>query len=168
MKISHRTLITGLAATGAASPAAAATADISIAIPQLKVAEYHRPYVAVWLEPAAGTSAKTLAVWYDADNREDAGQKWLRDLRAWWRKGGRTLKMPANGISGATRAPGPQRARFNLGALQPGAYRIVVEAAREEGGREVVTLPFTWNGKGARASASGSTELGAVAAVIRP
>lgn len=168
MKISYSTLLTSLAASAATTPALAATVDLTVNIPQLKVAEYHRPYVAIWLESTVPAAPRTLAVWYDADNREQGGQKWLRDLRAWWRKAGRDLKLPADGVSGATRAPGLQKARFDVGTLPLGAYRIMVEVSREEGGREVVTLPFNWSGKPTRADAAGTTELGAVTAAIRP
>ena len=34
--------------------AAPATMDVTITIPQLKVAEYHRPYVAIWVEKGFG------------------------------------------------------------------------------------------------------------------
>lgn len=50
-----------LALIGAvAAPAGAGT--ITVTIPRLNVAEYHRPYVAVWVEPAGGGAARTLAV----------------------------------------------------------------------------------------------------------
>ena len=42
-----------------AAPAAAGT--ITVTIPRLTVAEYHRPYVAIWLEPQGGGAARTLA-----------------------------------------------------------------------------------------------------------
>lgn len=166
--IAYRIIFTGAAAAGLSAPAAAGTVELTVAIPQLKVAEYHRPYVAIWLEQVGQPNIRTLAVWYDYDNRENAGTKWLRDLRTWWRKGGRNSAKPADAVTGATRAPGVQKVRLDVGALKPGNYALVVEAAREEGGREQVTLPFNWNGKSATASASGRTELGAVKAVIKP
>ena len=46
-----------------AAPAFAAdpgTMDVTINIPRLKVAEYHKPYVAIWVEKA-GADAKTVA-----------------------------------------------------------------------------------------------------------
>ena len=49
-------LVGGSLSAALAAPvlaAAPATMDVTINIPQLKVAEYHRPYVAVWEEPAA-------------------------------------------------------------------------------------------------------------------
>jgi hypothetical protein len=147
-------LLAGLAAT----PAMAGTIDVTI--PQLNVAEYHRPYVAGWVEPAAGGDARTLFVWYDFKKTgNEPGTKWLSDLRTWWRKGGRSLNLPANGLSGATRAPGVQKVAIPAD-LKPGQYMLYVEAARETGGRELVSLPLTVPAKGG--TASGKSELGAV------
>mgnify|MGYP004549216837 CR=1 FL=1 len=140
-----------------ALPASAAT--ISVTIPKVNVAEYHKPYVVGWLEPAAGGEAKTVFVWYDVKKGgREPGTKWLADLRSWWRKGGRSMKLPADGVSGATRAPGTYA--IALPKLPAGQYVLKVEAARETGGRELVSVPITVPaGKGAT---SGKTELGAV------
>lgn len=169
MRLTYRTALVGLP-LAAAAPAGAQTLDLSIAIPRKSVAEYHAPYVAVWLEKP-GAPAKTLAVWYDLDNKENGGKKWLTDVRTWWRASGRALTLPANGISGATRPPGTHKlsvSKAQLGALTPGQYTLVVEAAREVGGREVVRLPFAWPARtGARAAAAGTSELGAVTLSIR-
>ena len=172
MQVSYRIVITG-AALGAsfAAPAAAQSIDLTVTIPRLSVAEYHRPYVAIWVE-GAGAPEKTLAVWYDHDMKDNEGTKWLRDVRQWWRVSGRSLTMPADGVSGATRAPGEQKIAFTtgkgpLGALGPGNYTLVVEAAREVGGRELVRLPFTWPAKpGAVIKGAGSSELGAITLTI--
>lgn len=167
MQLSHRILLTGLPAIAAAAPASAQTAQLTITVPRLSVAEYHRPYVGVWLEKQ-GAPAQTLAIWYDFDMPKNEGTKWLRDVRQWWRASGRTMKFPADGVTGATRAPGSHtltlaNGRAPLGRLQPGQYTIVVEAAREVGGRELVRLPFAWPPKpGQVATASGKTELGKV------
>lgn len=167
MQLVHRVMITGapIAATLAA-PVAAQTMDLSVAIPRKSVAEYHAPYVAIWLEKA-GATPRTLQIWYDLDNRENGGKKWLTDVRQWWRASGRGLNLPANGISGATRAPGVQKLSFtqgrgSLGTLAPGQYTLLIEASREVGGREVLRLPFSWPPKpGARVTAAGTSELGA-------
>jgi hypothetical protein len=148
-------LIAGLIA----APASAA-GTISVTIPRLPVAEYHRPYVAGWIEPTGGGAPTTIFVWYDVKKRgADAGTKWLADLRTWWRKGGRSMQMPANGVSGATRPPGVQTVALP-DTLKPGQYMLYVEAARETGGREIVSLPLTVPLK--PASSSGKGELGTV------
>jgi hypothetical protein len=169
--------LTGLSVTAlgagalVAGPAAAQTLDLTITIPKLNVAEYHRPYVAVWLEKE-GAAPRTIQVWYDVDKRGGEGTKWLRDIRQWWRAAGRGMTFPADGVSGATRAPGPQKVRLiggrgGMPALSPGNYTLVVEAAREVGGRELVRLPFAWNGNSAVAAGRGSTELGGVSLTLK-
>ena len=167
MQLTHRLILTGLPLAGlAAAPAAAQTLDVTIAVPRLSVAEYHAPYVAFWLEKA-GAQPKTLAIWYDYDNKENGGKKWLTDVRSWWRASGRSLTLPMNGVSGATRPPGTHKVSLKPGQLPPGQYTLVIEASRELGGREVLRLPFAWAGKPARAVAKGASELGAVALAVR-
>jgi hypothetical protein len=150
--------------------AAPTTMDVTVNIPQLKVAEYHKPYVAFWVEKA-GAKPKTVAVWYDHDMKANEGTKWLRDVRQWWRAAGRSMTFPANGITGATRAPGAQKISFTraqLGAAAPGDYVLVIEAAREVGGRELLRIPFTWPAKaGAGGRAAGKSELGTVSVAFR-
>jgi hypothetical protein len=168
MQISYRIVTAGAAISGTAFATAtvfAQTIDLTVNIPRLTVAEYHKPYVAVWLEKE-GAPPRTLSVWYDNDMKNNEGTKWLRDVRQWWRASGRTLTFPADGITGATRAPGPQKISFAegkgpMGTLSAGNYTLVVEAAREVGGRELLRLPFSWPPKpGATARAKGQTELG--------
>lgn len=164
-----------IAATGlVASPAAAGEIELSVEIPRLRVSEYHNPYVAIWVEDASGKVVANLDVWYDVDLRGEDGAKWLSDLRTWWRRAGRSLRLPANGISGPTQAPGRHTMTYAegarpLGRLAPGSYRLQVEAAREVGGREVVTIPFQWPPRSSTsASAAGKSELGAVRLTLKP
>lgn len=169
MQIRHNLVLTGVAAAGmsAAPSAYAQTIDLTVNIPRMTVAEYHQPYVAIWLEKE-GAPPRTLSVWYDYDKPKGEGKKWLNEVRSWWRASGRTMTFPADGVTGATRAPGDQKVSFTagrgpLGALAPGDYTLIVEAAREVGGRESVRLPFSWPPKpGAAVRGAGATELGAV------
>ena len=154
-----------------AGGAGAADLSLNIEVPSLPVAEYHRPYVAVWIEGPDQAIAANLAVWY---NLRGDHTKWLPDLRQWWRRGGRDLKVPADGITGATRPVGQHILKFDakqapLASLPPGQYALVVEAVREVGGREAVRIPFEWPIKGAKnATAKGTKELGAVALTLNP
>lgn len=163
------TLLLALAACGGS--ATAADLSLSLEIPQLPVAEYHRPYVAVWIEGADQSIAANLAVWYQVRGDHT---KWLPDLRQWWRRGGRDLKVPVDGLTGATRPVGQHLLKFDaaqapLATLKPGQYAVVVEAVREVGGREAVRIPFEWPIKAAkRESAKGTKELGAVALSLNP
>ncbi|MFC5740419.1 DUF2271 domain-containing protein [Dyella tabacisoli] len=158
-----------------AAPVAAADLNVTVQIPQLNVAEYHRPYAAVWIEREDHSVATQLAVWYaQKESKEGAGTKWLPDLRQWWRRGGRDLALPVDGVSGATRPAGQQQLKFQSGKaplndLPAGKYELVVEAAREVGGREVVRVPFVWPVKSMQSlAAQGQTELGAVKLDLAP
>ena len=150
-----------------AAPALAADLTVSIEIPRLTVAAYHRPYVAVWIERPDQTAVRTLAVWYEVSNVAE-GKDWLKDMRTWWRRGGRALTLPADGVSSATKAPGRHAVTVpgaRLRDLPAGDYVMVVEAARELGGREAVRIPFRW-GAANTARALGSNELGAVSVTV--
>ena len=149
------------------SPAIAETLDIEIGIPRLDVAEYHRPYVAAWIARPDNSVAANLAVWYQQERRgENEGETWLKDLRQWWRRTGRQLDLPIDGVSGATRAPGTHTISLDtetsgLKDLEPGDYVLNIEAVREVGEREMVQIPFSWPAATeAPLSVSGETELG--------
>lgn len=163
-----------VATTFAATPAMAGEMTVAIEIPRLRVAEYHKPYVAVWIEDSAGKVATTLDVRYDVGMRAGEGTKWLSDLRTWWRRAGRSMTMPAKGVSGPTPGPGSYTLNYKegarpLGKLAPGSYTLRIEAAREVGGREMLGIPFQWPPKGSTtASASGSSELGTVRLTLKP
>ena len=160
-----------LALAACSSIASAADLSLSVEIPQLPVAEYHRPYVAIWIEGPDQNVAANLALWYQVRGDHT---KWLPDLRQWWRRGGRDLKVPVDGLTGATRPVGRHLLKFDaaqapLASLKPGQYAVVVEAVREVGGREAVRIPFEWPIKAAtRANTTGSKELGAVALSLNP
>ena len=79
------------------------------------------------------------------------------------------LAIVSNNVMGSYKLGGEVK-RFRGVEGTPGAqvpagdYKLVVEAAREAGGRELVKVPFTWTGKGkVAANATGKEELGAVA-----
>jgi hypothetical protein len=151
----------------------AADLNLKVEIPQLNVAEYHKPYAAFWIEKSDQTFVRNLSVWYDIKKKDNGGTKWLKDVRQWWRKSGRDLQMPVDGVSGATRAPGEHSVTFGaksgLDKLPAGDYVLVAEASREAGGREVVRIPFQWPAKTAQTTQTkGEHELGAVSVEVKP
>lgn len=165
-------LMLAVAAGSVAAPALAADLTVTLEVPTIRTAAYHRPYVAVWIERPDQTAVRTLALWYEAGataRGEGDGEQYLKDLRTWWRKGGRALALPIDGITSPTRAPGRQTVTLSgarLTSLPAGTYNVVVEAAREQGGREVVRVPFTWGGAANNATAAGTSELGAVRVAV--
>ncbi len=155
-------------------PTFAADVKMSIEIPRLTVAEYHRPYVAIWLERADQSFVGNVAVWYDLKLKDNEGTKWLKDLRQWWRRSGRELTMPVDGLSTATRPPGEHQLNVALdkapfAGLGAGEYQVIIEAAREVGGREILRIPFQWPPKSAEIfKIQGQHELGNVAVDLKP
>ena len=162
-----------LTAAVTAVPALSADLTLKLQLPRMDIAEYHKPYVAAWIEKASDQSfAGNVALWYDVKKRGNGGAKWLKDMRSWWRKSGHDATV-VDGVTGATRSAGEHELNLldakAVTALAPGQYEMVVEAARENGGREVVRVPFEWPvKKAASAKAQGSGELGTVSVDAKP
>lgn len=162
-----------------AIPLSAGEADgnrLQLTLPRIDVAEYHRPYVAIWLRNLDSGAIHNIAVWYQlgrggADQAGDKGEQWLKDMRQWWRYSGRRLAMPIDGISGATRPPGDYSLALSplLASLTPGQYVLNVEAAREVGGREMLQIPFSLPvSEPAVLSKQGDSELGKLELYLAP
>lgn len=171
MKRSISLLTFAGAAVGAAAPASAADLSVNFDIPRLTVAEYHAPFVSIWIENPTDAAApsQTLAVWYKPNH-----EKWLKDMRQWWRRSGRELQVPVDGLTSATRPVGKHKLAFSdaakpLGKLPAGDYKLVVEAARESGGRELISVPFQWPpAKAQQLAVQGSSELGEITLELKP
>lgn len=159
----------------ASLPLGAAQLHIDVELPDITAADYRRPYVAIWLERPDNSVAANLAIWYDVRMRNNEGETWLKDMRLWWRRSGRELSLPVDGVTSATRSPGTHALSFAhgvapLGELEAGSYRLVIEASREHGGREVVTVPLEWPPSGATPTldAAGEHELGRIQVRLEP
>ena len=70
-----RVLIPVAVTTLLVGQAQAADLAVKVEIPRLNVAEYHRPYVAIWVEGPDQKVAANLAVWYDVKQRDDEGSQ---------------------------------------------------------------------------------------------
>lgn len=109
-----------------------------------------------------------------ANPRTPGGARWLNEVREWWADSGNSLQFPVDGLTSASKAAGTHELTFagddpKLAGLAPGNYKLMVEAAREHGGKELVSIPFTWPGTAPQmASASGKTELGQIELVVKP
>lgn len=119
--------------------------SVSLTLPEITTGQYHRPYTAVWIENNKGKHVKTLALW-----SEPKGQKWLKDIRRWWRKIGRTDSNWVDGISSATRPAGTYKLNWDLTTedqhqLSHGDYKVFIEVVREHGGRNLLKHSFSLN-----------------------
>jgi hypothetical protein len=106
--------------------------------------------------------------------RTPGGARWLNEVRQWWADSGNRLQFPVDGLTSASRAAGTYELTFaagdpKLANLPPGRYKLVVEAAREHGGEETLSIPFTWPGTAPQnGSATGRSELGAIELTVKP
>ncbi|MBW2939955.1 DUF2271 domain-containing protein [Zhongshania aquimaris] len=165
--------MTAMGLVGMAMTVSAQAGDmaLSLELPRIDVAEYHRPYVAMWLQNDDSGDVTNLAVWYQLDKRDDKGEQWLKDMRQWWRRSGRSASMPLDGVSGATQQPGVHSVDLAKVAdsLAPGSYKLYVEAAREVGGRELLKIPFQWPVTSSTTlETEGKTELGKILLNLAP
>lgn len=134
---------------------------IDYQVPQLESERYHAPYLALWIAREDGSPVRQLLVLGERS-------RYLQDLPQWWRRYGRDDLPAIQGIARPTRMPG----RYSLAwdgrddrgqALPPGPYRVQVEAARQGGGHEFLSVPInTGQGTGLPAQANGSSEIGAL------
>lgn len=139
--------------------------NVEFEVPELSVAEYRRPYVAIWINDATGQPVQSLLVAGDS-------ARWLRELRQWWRKLGRNDDALIDAAAGATRKPGRYQLEwdgrnFNGQKVAAGNYELHVEVAREHGGHENLVLPFLLDGKAIKLRQQGQQELGTVTLNLR-
>ena len=85
-----------------------------------------------------------------------------------------SINSPGGTHWGYPTPPGDHRvavdtAKAPIAGLPEGDYHVVLEAAREVGGREIVRIPFTWPPKAAETlRVQGEHELGAVVLDLKP
>ena len=132
---------------------------LKVNIPDIKTEPYHRPYVAIWLEDSQRQAVSTIAVWWKKDT-------WLKDMRQWWRKSGKSLGEGLDAYSGPTKKPGDYTVKWapvdaKGKKLAPGKYILNFESVREEGGRDHVQQEIEI-GKAASFTIAPTKELGAI------
>ena len=124
------------------------------------------PFVAVWIEDAAGNPVRTLDVSYE----QGKGVRWLPDLKRWYRSYGNT--DAGYSVSSATRLPGDYSfvwdGRDDTGALVPtGSYYVNVESAREHGPYQLVRAGIALDGSPFDQLLGSDGELSNVTATLR-
>lgn len=99
------------------------------------------PYIAVWVETPDGLLVDTVALWFE---QSEKGDRWLDDLRSWYdaSSDGDDVTMSA-----ATRAAGDYTVSWDVTdlagqAVQPGAFVLFVESARENGPHHITSTPI--------------------------
>ncbi len=146
--------------SGLVLPATASELEIALQLPKISEGQYHRPYVAVWVEDSSEKSVRLIEIWREKPD-------WIKDLRRFWRKTGRADQPLVDARTGATKGPGQYRLRWDgkddQGVAVPnGEYQLVIEAAREHGGRQLVKQKFNWDGTAVAVSVAAGNEIGQV------
>ncbi|WP_288739676.1 DUF2271 domain-containing protein, partial [uncultured Rheinheimera sp.] len=118
--------------------------EIQVELPKIDTGTYHRPYVAVWIENEQQQPVRLIEAWLEKPD-------WIKDLRRFWRKLGRSEPQLVDAKTGATKGPGSYKVRWDGKdeqgkAVAAGTYVLFVEAAREQGGRNLAKQAFTWDG----------------------
>lgn len=153
---------------GAHAPAAKAGAWnqsyellINVDLARISNPRYRRPYVAVWIEDKDHFPIRTIALWYD--NK----QRWLPELKGWYRENQLRTMSEGNDITrttaSATRMPGNYTLKWdgkdNEGKLVPsGTYTVNVEITREHGSYELLKHTMNFNGKPQQQKLAGNEE----------
>jgi hypothetical protein len=131
-------------------------AVISLEINQPSGFRYNRPYIAVWLENAAGKSVRTLAVWVQYGR----GERWYPDLRRWFQSNSALIST----VSSPTRMPGAYKliwdGKSDKGALlEQGDYYVCIEAAREHGTYQLIREKMSFTNAGFSKNFAGNEEI---------
>lgn len=153
------------APSGASFPAGAELAVSFTFTTQDGGGRVHNPYLAVWVEDADGNLVQTLALWTQQTSK---GQRWLRDLRAWYQASGGSADTS---VSGATRAPGDYTVVWDGTGLDgapvaQGTYTVYVEGAREHGPYEVTSAELNIGTDGFTVTLPDNGELSALSATL--
>jgi hypothetical protein len=123
------------------------------------------PYIAVWVETAAGAFVDTISLWYSSGENE----RYLSDMRSWMSSSGGT----DTSMSGATRNAGSYSVVWDgkdaSGQKMPqGEYLFFLECARENGPYDVISQPLTIAAVPASASPTDKGEISKVSMTYTP
>lgn len=136
--------------------------DMTMTLPEFNIPNYHGPYVAVWLTNNRLEIVKHLAI-------RGNSERWLSELRTWWRKVGRMNSDLIDGFAGATRKNHSLTLHWDgyneAGKPEPDTLLVLhIEVAREEGGRDYIKVPLDlsapWQDK---IVITGTGEIGTIA-----
>ncbi|MFV0276407.1 MAG: DUF2271 domain-containing protein [Parahaliea sp.] len=136
----------------------AANLRLRYELPRLAVAEYHPPYVSIWISNGERQTVKNLLLLGESE-------RWAKENRRWWRKVGRRDPTLLDGIARPTRSPGVYDlvwdGRDDFGRPLPtGDYTLHLEASREAGGTAYRQIPFVWGGAATEYNAAAQGEFG--------
>lgn len=133
-------------------------------IPHIRTGSYRAPYLAIWVGDGSGRPIKNLLLL-------GGDRKWARTNSFWWSRVGRVGDLPVNNVTRPTRLPGSYTlawdGRDDQGyVMPPGEYRIMLEASREHGDHDYLSIPFTLEDGVQIIEQEGEGELGDVSLTV--
>ncbi len=135
---------------------------------------YRRPYVAVWAEDEAGAPVRNLLLWVSMGG---AGPfEWLPDLKRWYaddRARTKANKTDVFQIAQPTRPPGEYSVLWDGKddqgrPMKPGAYTVLIEAVREQGGYGLIRQRVSLDSEGFVKELKGNDEIQSATLEYRP
>jgi len=133
----------------------ATTLTVDFSLPQFDQQDYRKPYVAMWAESKG--ESKNLMLWHLTKRDND---KWLVDIRRWWRKEGRYSNNKFDGFTGATKSAGQHQVQLELDDLKE--FTLLIEVVRQKGGRSLVRQKINLNDQQTQYTLAPSDEIGAI------
>ena len=123
------------------------------------------PYIAVWVETAAGKFVDTVSLWYQSGK----GERYLNDMRSWVSASGGSDRS----MSSATRTAGSYSVVWDgkdaSGQKAPqGDYVFYIECAREKGPYSVISQPLTIGAAPTSATPADKGEISKVSMTYTP
>ena len=133
-------------------------------IPNLRARDYERPYLAIWVSDADNRPIKNLLLL-------GTDSQWARTNAVWWRRVGRRKELPATNVTRPTREPGNYQLSWNGqddngNNMLEGDYQLMIEASREHGNHDYMSIPFKLEEGARNFEQVGQGELGDVSMTI--
>ncbi|MBT6042097.1 MAG: DUF2271 domain-containing protein [Gammaproteobacteria bacterium] len=133
---------------------------LTYTIPNLRSRNYERPYVSIWVSDTTGRPIKNLLLL-------GTETQWARTNALWWRRVGRRGVVPASNVTRPTRMPGKYQLSWNGNDdngnnILEGDYQLMLEASREHGDHNTISIPFSLKAGTQNIDHAGEGELGAV------
>ncbi|NRA59538.1 MAG: DUF2271 domain-containing protein [Psychrobium sp.] len=133
----------------------ATTLTVDFSLPQFDKQDYRKPYVAMWAETKGNSD--NLLLWHLTKRDND---KWLVDIRRWWRKEGRYSDNKFDGTTGATKGAGQHQVQLDIGDLTK--FTLMIEVVRQKGGRSLVRKKIDLSNTNSLYNIAPSDEIGAI------
>lgn len=130
---------------------------VDITLPFFDIVDYRGPYVSVWLSDDTNHLVKSLAL-------RGSNERWLNELRTWWRRIGRKNESLIDGFAGATKKNKPLHlvwdGKDDFGKkVTTASLFLNVEVARENGGRSYKKVPVSLTSSDASADIDVNGEI---------